>query len=209
MKFIPSRQLTIVDLSTADLERFGITIHDGVGPQPLRHLCFRDSVLTAEPDERGYCSFVVPDHGPMPWAIFEMLRNQFDCEFERERLMPAPSASSEDQRDTITELLGVTELGYHDHVLQYVRGKPHGIEPATPLSQKAEIARALVERNPELSEDRNSSLLLLLAQDAYDRQDAPFKFLVRRRNPAAVKLVGQTLLDWAEQWAEAGKKTGA
>jgi hypothetical protein len=174
MKFIPSRQLTIVDLSTADLERFGITIYDGVEPQPLRHLCFRDSVLTAEPDERGYCSFVVPDHGPMPWAIFEMLRNHFDCEFERERLMPAPPASSEDQRDAITDMLGVSELSDTDQLLQYACGKPHGIKPYTTLWQKAEIARVFVERNAELREDRNSSLLLSLVKHAYVRQGPPF-----------------------------------
>jgi hypothetical protein len=200
-----SLPISLDDLLAADLQCAGVSIIHGVGFKPLLHLCCNGSVLTAQQEEGGYCSFEAWDQGPMPWPAINVVEDRFNCTLNRRLLVPPPSACSQEQRDAIVDMLGEAQLGLSNQILQYVSGKPHGIEPGTRLWQRAEIARALVDRNPELAEEQSSSLLLLLVEEAYDRQDPPHRFMIRKCNPAAAKLVAQSILDWVERWGDAAK----
>jgi hypothetical protein len=209
MFFTSSPKMTLDCILSADLHSQGIKVIRGNGPEPSLYLCDGEAVLFLQLDAAGHCSFDVPEYSPMPFRIFDALAHMLDCKFNRLCQMASPSASPEDQRDAITAMLGASELSDTDQVLQYACGKPHEIEPHTPLWRKAEIARVFVERNAELREVQNSSLLLLLVEHAYDRQDPPFKFAVRKRHPAGAKLLGEMLLGWAEEWTKAAEKAPA
>jgi hypothetical protein len=172
--FTSSPKMTLDCILSADLPSQGIKVIRGNGPEPSLYLCDGEAVLFLRLDAAGYCSFDVPEYGPMPFRIFDVLAHSLDCKFNRLCQMATPSASTEDQRDAITAMLGVSELSDNDQVLEYACGKPHGIKPHTPLWRKAEIARVFVERNAELREDRNSSLLLSLVKHENVRQGPPF-----------------------------------
>jgi hypothetical protein len=203
-----SRELSFDDVlaAEADLQKIGISIIQWFKPEPILHLWFNNSVLTAVQNEDGDLWFSIPDRGPLPCHTIGAVEELLNCSLERCCLVPPSSGCSDEQRQAVVDLVGETHLSPSAQILQYACGKPHAIERDTPLWQQAEIAKALLEQNPELREERNSNLVLSLVQDAYDRLDPPFKFTVRKRNPAAAKLCAQTLLVWAEQWEEAAKK---
>jgi hypothetical protein len=197
MIFVSARPLSFDDLLAADWERFDIQIMQGVGPDPVLYLCSAGSALRACLDEKANCIFVVPHDGPMPWRVFETIGHIFDCGVDLLIDGRGRSVRSFEQRDAVVSFLGVNELGSSESVLQLVRGKSHKIEPGTRLYEQAQIAKAVVEKNPILAEEKNEKLLLLLTEDQYETRNPPFAMLLRNKSSIVAKLIADSLMEWA------------
>jgi hypothetical protein len=134
----PSLSISLDGLLAAkpDFQRADISIIAGVGPEPLLHLCSNDTVLTAQQEQVGYCSFEAWDQAPMPWRQISAVEERFDCRLNRRLLVPPPSGSSLEQRDAIVDLLGESHLGRSNQVLQYASGDRMGSNQARVFGNK-------------------------------------------------------------------------
>ena len=194
-----TKQIALDDLLEG-LERYGITIVTGCEAEPIVYLCLAGMVLRACQDDNGFCYFVVPDNADLPWPIFDAIFREYDCGIERMVDSRGRTVSSFDNQAVI-DFLGEDHLEPGDLLLRCISGKSANIEPGSTLSEKTEIGRGLVDRNPRLKEDGKT--LLVLVEDLYAQRHPPFKVTLHKRSPVVAQLMAEAML----AWAQAGQQT--
>jgi hypothetical protein len=190
-----TKQIGFDDLITGRLERYGITIVMGCGSEPIVYLCSAGAALRACLDDKGFCYFVVPDNGALPWAIFDAIVHEFDCGVQRMVDGRGRVVTSFGQQAVI-DFLGSDHLEQGDLILSCLDDNSSEVRAGSALCEQAAIARGLVEQNPRLHED--PQMLLLLVEDLYGQRHPPFKVTLQKESVAVAQLLADAMLSWAE-----------
>jgi len=134
-----------------------------------RYLLGRDGVLIAfrERDGNG-SSFSRPSFGPMPWTVFDAIAVEFEAELVSEHDHRYWGFNTADEWDAFNDKLAKEdEDNFYNNVLHYVLGESNDLLPGTIGMIRANIAKALVEGNPSLTEPVNRDALLQGIEKVY------------------------------------------
>jgi hypothetical protein len=172
--FAPLTKIAAVDLFDGRLAKFGVREHIVQNETTKSRRCLTDGrnyVWVYMDDEDLVACFTRYMSNGAPGKILNAIAEAFDSDIVSEYEPQFWGFDTQEEWDAVQEELAQEgrEQSYVS-ILRYLRGEPNDIRPGTIGMTMAEIAKKLVEENPELLQARNKEKLLSGIDTIYHRE---------------------------------------
>jgi hypothetical protein len=186
----PIPDIQFAQLFDGRLEKYGIRKDEVIRENETEKTPFLvgpDGFLEVHAEENGTCTFT--RRGPVPWAIFDAITEEFGVELVTEydhRFWGFATEKEWNDWNEAAHRKGQDE--FYDDLLKYVRREPNCFRPETAGMAKAEIAKTLVDNDPSLMAPEKREALLEAVSAIYDRDHA-VKIKLTEQDLAAVAMM--------------------
>jgi hypothetical protein len=174
--FIFSEKINACDLFDGRLEKFGVREHISADNTSEGARCLTDgrNYLWVWIDDAGVVSgFTRYGLTNMPEEkILKAIAEVFETDIFSEHEPQYWGFDTQGEWDAAMERVAKKERErFHAEIVKYLRGEPHDILPSTIGMVKAEIAKKLVEEDPELLSPENKDQLMSKMESRYLRDE--------------------------------------
>jgi hypothetical protein len=186
----PLPDIQFAQLFDGRLEKYGIQKDKVIRQNETKKTPFLvgpDGFLEVDAHENGTCTFT--RRGPVPWAIYDAITEEFGVELVTEHDHRFWGFATEKEwNDWNEEEYKKSEDEYYDNLVKYVRDEPNGVLPGTIWMIKAEIAKTLVKSDQGLMAPERRDALLEAMNAIYDRDHA-MKITLTEQDLAAADMM--------------------
>lgn len=168
----PIPDVTFARLFDGCLEKYGIraVTVDRV-TESSQYLEGPDGFLAVHRGEDGTCTFT--RRGFVPWAIFDAIAKEFEIEWVSEYDHLFWGFATEKEWDDWWDIQNKeADDSFYNDLLHYLRDEPNDIRPGTIGAEEAEIAKTLVDGDPDLAAPEKRDALLEAIRAVYRRDHA-------------------------------------
>jgi hypothetical protein len=173
--FIFSEKINACDLFDGRLEKFGVREDISVDKTSEKARCITDgrNYLWVWINDAGVVSgFTRYGLANMPGKILKAIAEVFETDIFSEHEPQYWGFDTQGEWDAAMEQLAKKERErFYSEIVKYLRGEPHDILPSTVGMAKAEIAKKLVDENPELLSPENKNQLMSKMESHYLRDE--------------------------------------
>jgi hypothetical protein len=152
------------------LDKYGV--REKADPDAMgkhRYLVGSDGILEVYENSDGSSLFSRRSFTPVPWAVIDALTEEFETEMVSEDDHRFWGFATEEEESAFHERMAKeSEEDFYKNLIYYLLGEPNSLQAGTMDMHKAEIAKALVERNESLMIPDNRQQLLRAVKAIHD-----------------------------------------